>query len=161
MPFYQCLWSAATYFFFLQVLRLMLRLASVVGKHESDSHSVNQSPCYFSLRERKEGHWALPRFPKAAHVSHLLGPCQQPKGFNGSVFWDSHAPSVFSERWRVSTGENRESSLSVKPLKGDKASAERGAAPRPLILFLPSTCADANAQRQLPHRGLCEQQSQM
>lgn len=148
-----------SYIFFF-VLHLMLRLVSVVGKHESDSHSVNQSPCYFSLRERKR----------------VTGPClASRRRHTSAIYWGlvssqkALMEACFGILTRrpcslrdggVSTGENRESSLSVKPLKGDKTSAERRAAPRPLILFLPSTRADANAHRQLPHRGLCERQSQ-
>lgn len=71
----------------------------------------------------------LPCSPKAAHVNHLLGPCQEPKGFNGTVFWDLHMSPVLFERRRVSRGKEKgETSLSVKLLKGDIASAERIAA---------------------------------
>lgn len=69
----------------------------------------------------------LPCSLKAAHVNHLLGPCQQPKGFNGTVFWDLHMLSVLFKRRRVSRGgeERKETSLSVKPMKGDTASANK------------------------------------
>lgn len=50
----------------------------------------------------------LPCSLKAAHVNHLLGPCQQPKGFNGTVFWDLHMSSVLFKRRRVSRGGKRE-----------------------------------------------------
>lgn len=46
----------------------------------------------------------LPCSLKAAHVNHLPGPCQQPKGFNGTVFWDLHMSSVLFKRRRVSRG---------------------------------------------------------
>lgn len=72
----------------------------------------------------------MPCFPKATHVNHLLGSCQQPKGFNGTVFWDLHMLSMFFERWRVSRGKGRrETSLSVKTLKEDTSSAKKMAAP--------------------------------
>lgn len=86
----------------------------------------------------------LPRSPKAAHVNHLLGPCQQPKGFNGTVFWDLHMSSVLFERRRASGGKERgETSLSVKPLKGDTASVERIAAASVLL----SSPADAHRRK--------------
>lgn len=71
----------------------------------------------------------MPCFPKATHVNHLLGSCQQPKGFNGTVFWDLHTSSTFFERWRVSRGKGSgETSLSPT-LKEDTSSAEKIAAP--------------------------------
>lgn len=64
--------------------------------------------------------------PQMRHVNHLLGPCQQPKGFNGTVFWDLHMSPVLFERRILSRGKERgKTSLSVKALKGDMTSAER------------------------------------
>lgn len=94
---------------------------------------------YVSLEGERWGDMTktLPCSLKAAHVNHLLGPCQQPKGFNGTVFWDLHMSSVLFKRRRVSRGKERhETSLSVKPLKGDMASAKRIAAS--VFLFFPA-----------------------
>lgn len=86
--------------------------------------------------------------PKAAHVNHLLGPCQQPKGFNGTVFWDLHMSSVsFREMESVKGGKT---SLSVKPLKGDMASAKRIAVS--VLLSFPTdthVASDVNSHCQL------------
>lgn len=48
---------------------------------------------------------------KAAHVNHLLGPCQQPKGFNGTVFWDLHVVYVVQETESV-RGDGKRKDLS-------------------------------------------------
>lgn len=66
--------------------------------------------------------------PKTAHVNHLPGPCRQPEGFNGTVFWDLHMSQVLFERRKVSRGKPRgETFLSVE-LEGDMACAQRIAA---------------------------------
>lgn len=98
------------------------------------SHTKSASLCNFSPGGRKQGHKteALPRFPQGGTplVNHVPGPCQQSKGFNGTVFWDHGESSVLSARWRsTSTWENRDSCQAYET--EEEASVGKIAAPCP------------------------------
>lgn len=112
---------------------------------------------HFGERDRVTWVKTLPCSPKAAHVNHLLGPCQQPKGFNGTVFWDLHMSSVLFKKWKVSGGKERgETSLSVKLLKRRHGVRRENSCFCPFSLS-PPTHKDANTHHQLlsPRCFLC------